>query len=335
MATDYANEVKNAFSDPLAVVKALGLTQKSKRQARGFLVCCPVHGEKDPSCSVTVAPSGTIRVKCFACDFSGDVLTLVSAVFGIKDFRECLWTAAQLAGHYDLSDEIRGNQPNVRRKPVPVPEPKPETEYPNREEMQLFWDRCGDIDRNGEIVGMLHGRGIDFQAVARLGLGRSLPSGLLPRFATHERVSWGDSGHSLILRTFDARGAFRSVRAWCVKKDTTAPKRLPPSGLRSAGLVLCNRESVAMLQGKFSPYRVVICEGEPDFLVACTTFAMGDAVFGIGSGWWTKEHAVRIPSQSEIIIATHDDRAGEMYAKQILTTLPDSRRVWRWKLGGL
>ena len=80
MTSSDVAEVRARLADPKAVVTALGLERGATRHPRGLMVCCPSHGDRTPSCSVRVGRDGTIQVKCFACDFAGDVFAIVAAV---------------------------------------------------------------------------------------------------------------------------------------------------------------------------------------------------------------------------------------------------------------
>ena len=98
---DQTRDVREALSDPWAVIRALGLDKGAQRQAGGTLICCPAHGDRTPSCSVTRGPDGTVRVRCFGCDLAGDVFSLVAAVHKLdvrRDFPAVLREAASLAG---------------------------------------------------------------------------------------------------------------------------------------------------------------------------------------------------------------------------------------------
>lgn len=104
--TDHAAEIRGVLSDPWVVLRALGLEKGAQRQGGGALVCCPAHGDRTPSCSVTRGPDGTVRVRCFGCDLAGDVFALVAAVRRLdvqRDFPAVLREAAELAG-VDLGD---------------------------------------------------------------------------------------------------------------------------------------------------------------------------------------------------------------------------------------
>lgn len=88
-----------------ALCAALGLSKGAKPQARGLLVLCPWHAEKHASCSVTLGPDGTVRVHCFACQVSGDALSLIARVreLNVKtQFREVLAEGARITGNGPL-----------------------------------------------------------------------------------------------------------------------------------------------------------------------------------------------------------------------------------------
>jgi len=119
---DYSAELKRSWNDPRAVLGALDLLGKStQRQAGGFVVCCPAHGERTPSCSVQVR-AGILQWHCFGCDASGDVLDLVAAVRGLDiagDFRGVLRAAAEIAGRWDILDALDGK--SEPRAPIVAP----------------------------------------------------------------------------------------------------------------------------------------------------------------------------------------------------------------------
>ncbi len=94
-------DIRRRLSDPLQVVAVLGLTRGMRRERGGARVLCPVHKEREPSCSVSTGRDGTIRVHCWSCSWTGDVLHLTAAVHGLDcrtDFRKVVAIAADLAG---------------------------------------------------------------------------------------------------------------------------------------------------------------------------------------------------------------------------------------------
>lgn len=115
-----AEAVKRSLSDPAAVAQALGL--KAKRQARGVIVCCPWHDEKTGSCSIIRGADGTISVKCFGCQHTGDVFSLVAAVSGLNvrtDFPAVVEKAAAIAGGVAMFATTGGGIGGFDPKPEP------------------------------------------------------------------------------------------------------------------------------------------------------------------------------------------------------------------------
>lgn len=324
-----ARDVRSALADPIRLCDVLGL--KGQRQAGGMLICCPAHSEHNPSCSVTRGPDGTARVRCFACDFTADALGLVATVYGLPirgaEFRETLATAAEFGGLHSLAGELRGGAASSSRERPAPPPPEPERDYPPALEVDRVWQLAGSVADDVACSRALVARRIDPEAVAEARLARALGRGqALPQWASRRGQSWWHSGHRMIVRVFDATGAQVGIRAWRVEGDDPA-KRLPPAGHRSSGLVLANRAGRGMLLGSSRPRRVVIVEGEPDWLV--WSLSTADAVIGIGSGWWTDDHAVRIPPNCEVIIRTHADEQGERYAAHVAKTIGERCEIWR------
>lgn len=328
-------DVRRALGSPKVLAEKLGL--KLRPNATGGMICCPVHAERTPSCSLRATDTG-VGIRCFGCGWTGDALHLVAAVEGlqIRNFREVLARACELAGMVDEAREVRGGAPAPPRAARPVAQPAPERDYPEAYELETFWSACVPVTGDEEVARLLAGRGIDPDRVAGDGAARALDTAThfssIPSWAryrgTRERAEpWTITGHRLILPAFDATGTFRSVRAWRVSGDDPA-KRLPPAGCRASGLVIANRIAVAMLRGKSMPRMVVICEGEPDALVR--SIVNPDlAVIGLISGSWSAEFAARVPFGVEVVVRTHVDGAGEQYAEQVIESLNGRARLRR------
>lgn len=326
---DYAREVRSALVDATRLCEGLGLAKGAKRQASGLMICCPVHGDRDPSCSVTTGKDGTLRAKCFSCDWTADALGIIAVARGLSlrspgEFREILAVGAGLAGHLSLAAEILDGEPVPDRKPVALPAPLDEREYVPDGEVQEFWNDCGPPADDVEASGYLVRRHLDPELVTARSIARVIGEPL-PKWARYRRQSWRETGHRLVVRTFDAEGIIRGVRA-IRTRDGDAPKRLPPAGHKASGLCMLNRGAWQMLRGA-TPQRLVIVEGEPDFMVWATRT---DApVIGVVSGSWTDEFAAAVPGGTDVIIRTHNDEAGDRYADRIVDSLGDKCRFWR------
>lgn len=325
---DHIDEVRRYLTDPDRLCRSLGLTKGSVKAAGGLKVLCPSHSERTPSCSVTTGPDGTVRVKCFGCDLAGDGFVLVAAVLGLdyrRDFTEVLASTAELVGLQDGADEIRYGRPAAEGRPLPEPPTaQPEKVYPPKVQVLVLWNDAGFTNEDPEASRVLVERMIDPDVVTVRDLARVIRvDQVLPRWARYrggaeESNSWLDTGHRLLLPVYDSEGIQQSVRAWRIRSGDT-PKRLPPSGHKANGLVLANHLAVGILQGNREPQRIIISEGESDYLTWAARASV--AVIGIYSGSWSAELAKRIPLGSDVIVRTDLDEAGERYAKQIISTL--------------
>ena len=336
---EQVEEIKNALCDPFGLCERAGLLGGKgtfiRQGARGVTICCPVHKEKTPSCSVTRGPDGTVRVKCFGCAETGDALTLVAWALDLsltRDFKQVLLEAATIAGLHALADEIRSGAPAAAPRapsPRPLASTEPERTYPPLWEVEELLGQTIPVDEDGEVALYLSGRGIDPDLVGMLA--GALQSGPLPRWATRGGVSWFESGHRLIMPVRDDAGVIRSVRAGRVREGDS-PKRLPPGGHKAAGLVLADELGAAWLAGTATPARVLVVEGEPDLLAACQwKMSVPTARIGILSGSWTPAIARRCRPGMPVLAWTHRDAAGDKYADEIARSLlPRGVVLGRW-----
>lgn len=329
--TDAAREVRWALTDARRLCHGLGLLDGSKPQpGDGLSIRCPAHPDRDPSCSVTRGPDGTLRAKCFACQWAADAIGLIATVRGLdvrnaEHFREVLSEGANIAGLYELEAEILDGQRRHERPRVPPPEPVEEREYPPADTVAALWEAAGRVDEDRDASRYLVSRCIDPAEVAARGLAKVIAPPL-PKWARFGGRPWTETGHRVVVRAFDAAGAVRSVRAIRVT-DGDTPKRLPPAGHKAAGLALLNRAAHAMVTGRYCPLTVVVVEGEPDHLSRSTV--SDDAVIGIGSGAWTDALARKIPSGVDVVIRTHNDDAGDKYADRVVDSLAGRCKLWR------
>lgn len=334
--SDHAREVREALADPRRVAERLGL-ERSKTERGKWR--CPSHG--GTSLSLRRGRDGTLQARCFGCGLGGDVLTLLAAVRGLdvrSDFRVLLEEAAELAGLWHVVAELRDSSaPKVPRpRPVPVKSPpkaeEDERTYPPADELAAVWDAAGLPSDDAEVRALLAARGLDAGRVDGTECARVIArDAILPRWARFKGRPWTATGHRLVLAVFDAAGTMRSLRAWRVIEGDS-PKRLPPTGHKAGGLVLANDIALGMLRGTYAPRRVLIVEGEPDFLTWATRCVeLVTATIGIGSGSWTNELAARVPDGARVIVRTDHDKAGNGYAEAINETLRDRCKVLRPK----
>lgn len=332
-------DIRRSLRDPMALARMLNM--KPRRSPRGAVVLCPVHNEKSPSCSITPGSDGTLRVRCFGCDWRGDVLHFIAAALNLNpksDFREVLASAADLAGMADQAQALRDGKPPPERAERPsAPPPEPERDYPPEAEVAELWATARPVTEDAAAVAMLEGRRLNPRSVESLNAARVLlpethrsriPSWAWFRGRRSSSAPWTKTGHRLIVPVYDCMGRFRSVRAWLVEPQDNTPKRVPPVGHKASQLVLASREAVSLLRGEDGGTRIVVCEGEPDTL-ARMIVSPGEVVIGVLSGSWHDGFAHRIPYGSEVVIRTHLDQAGEKYSDAVFESVRDRAQVYR------
>lgn len=99
--------IRAALCDATSVCAVLGLTDGALPQRNGQMIHCPWHDDRTPSCSVTSAADGGLRVRCFACGVSGDAFTLIAQVRGLDvktQFPMVLDAAAEVALELETGD---------------------------------------------------------------------------------------------------------------------------------------------------------------------------------------------------------------------------------------
>lgn len=341
MARDPADEaIVSAFADCREAVRLLNLDPRKMRPtARSAMVLCPWHAERSPSCHLSIV-GGELVAYCHGCSAGGDVFTFAAAIFGLDPQRCFRAVKVQLAALVGVAVESRAPvrlPPLPPRRPLPPPPPYP----PGAEDL---WNACGPVMDDTAAATWCASRGLDGYAIEDQNLVRMLPPGAsLPRWAAYKgdrdrARPWTETGHRLLVPAFDDKGVMQSVRAIRIEGEKDTPKRLPPSGHRAGGLVLADSLARLVLAGedhasRSSPLRIIVCEGEPDFLTWATRFSDADqdapAVVGVLGGAWTAEHAARIPDGAEVLIDTHHDEAGERYGAEVWRTLAGRCTVTR------
>lgn len=325
------------------VAAELGLTVTPARGAHGgTLAPCPACGGAKRH-TKNHDRRGAVGIRrdqrgafCFQCEQGFTAFVLVCWVIGGERWRHLSdvardrvreWVARYTGGAVE------------RPKPLPLPEPEPLSYPPDVEGM---WSRCvpvTEVSRVGEWLA--RSRKIDPAVVATMDVARAAV-GILPEWCKLGRHSWHVTGHVLVIPLYDARGQLRSVLGRAVVPAER--KSIAPRGYARAGLVMADRLGRELLATGRVPAdcdgRVIVVEGEPDFLVAATqTQLEGDrlpAVIGIVQGAWVPDVAARIPSGTTVVVATHADPAGEKYARRINDSLAKRARsgalcLERWR----
>jgi hypothetical protein len=266
---------------------------------------------------------------CSHCGAKGDAITYARLRLDVGADSRRLREALEAAGVLDEGD----------RPARPVEPPKPASPPPRPSGVAEEWARSGPVTSDPIAVAYLRRRGIDPDMVADRDLARVPP----------------DLGHvvgyRLVLPAWGASGALESRRERWVLDDPPPPRgvksRAPAGGPGSAtSLILADGLGRQILElgtrpewwPADRPLRVVVVEGEPDFLTVATAYGDADecapAVFGVWSGGWTSAIGARIPDGAEVVIATHNDDTGDRYARTIAESLAGRCRVVRRQAGG-
>jgi DNA primase len=326
--SDAAREIRSRLVDARAVIDSLGLEEGARRQSRGVMIRCPWHIERSASCSVTVGADGTLRVHCFGCGATGDVLHLVAAARGLKleqDFARVLEEAAALAG-------IQSPEPVSKPRPAPTAQ-----SYPPPDGVQALWSASLPLNRTLvhpdprelAVAFFCARRAWWPPAVAELDIVRVTP---LPDAFAWPRwwpKTWASSWR-LITRAYRADGRVASLHARAV--DESMPKTRWPYDRLSAGLFFANAHGAALLSTptEAAVERVLVVEGLTDTVASALEAqdrSRAIAVLGLSSGSTSALSAIRWPYGIPVIVATHDDEAGRRYAADVQRALPSARRV--------
>lgn len=309
------------------VARALGLTVTPPRNASGgTLSPCPScnatkrHTQRrDRRFAVGIRRDGR-GAHCFQCGAGFTASTLVCFVLEGKGWKQLHDAARDRVRAWVL--QYTGGSA-ARPRPVVLHDVSPPEAptYPPLEEVQAFWRSCSAVTARASVSHWLRSfRGIDPELVVLGDLARAIPEAGAPAWAGH----WDRVGNKLVVPLYDSKGEIRSVLGRAVRPNVDR-KSIAPTGFARAGLVMADGNARAMLvAGELPPSaerRIIIVEGEPDFLTAATATATdGDAlpaVIGVVQGSWSAELAARIPSGVRLVISVHVDDAGEKYARAI------------------
>lgn len=251
--------------------------------------------------------------------------------------RRRAYTAKTFAGALGMTlPELMARYGCGPTEPARRPQSPPPS-APGVDELRALLRCCRRVTTDRAAVAFLEGRSIDPWAVAERRLALVLPVDA-PRFrwARQSGVPWQETGHRLIVPTFDPNGRLAGVQARSLE-DKPDHKSLNPHGDGAIrGKAMACPFAVEVLRGPAGAHLVelsralwcqglaasVVVEGVPDFLRWASAFDVEDpeapAVFGIVNGSWSNELAARFPDGATVCIATHHDDPGEGYAARVV-----------------
>lgn len=128
-------------------------------------------------------------------------------------------------------------------------------------------------------------------------------------------ASWYESGHRGIVPMYDHAGELRSVRARQVTPHVGGIKALPPTGYDHVGLWMASQAGRDALRAGLAGRLVVLVEGEPAWLGACSLWEPdGYVVLGFVAGSCQVETRAALAGAAAVLVAVDDDEAGRSYA---------------------
>ncbi len=313
---------------------------------------CPACNEETRSSSDRAKGPATFGDgwHCWRCGEGGRALDLVAWVL-LGDSKPAKgdsegWArlGERLTGHTRKthSPDEHG-QASVRRN-LNRPTSRPTNPRPPHRELRRLWGACLPVTEDPAVSAWLAGRGFSPRRIARHDLARALPDdAFCPRWASFMGSRWKYSGHRLIFRAVGpAPAPSRAGWAWSLRARNIQPNI--PGHQKSAsaacgpgsasGLVYADDHARRMLTGSL-PCRLIITEGEPDWLVWASRMADTQdrhrwGVVGVWNGSWSEALAACLSRGATVALRTHRDRAGGDYADRIeATLLPRGVTVFR------
>ncbi len=335
MGGDDVQRVKDGLARMGAAgfARALGI-RKIQASGTSVRVPCPVHNGKDPNCDIALKDGELVYMCHSTCGEGGDSLKLLQGIRNCS-FKDALTEGANMAGVM-----LEGASPNPEKARIAKAErahfisQNIPTEPPKRlpvSELETFWESCPRACDSTSVSGWLVGRRIEPEVASDLDIVRALGD-VAPSWAHFKGSSWEALRYLAIIPLYDSAGELRGVRGASIARGVLPdgmPKRLAPMGGGPKGLVMACPTARAMLGGNARPGRILIAEGEPDFLTWATKGLDDVATIGIVAGSWTPDIAARLPDGAEVLIRTDPDGPGDKYAEYIYETLADRCAVLR------
>lgn len=221
--------------------------------------------------------------------------------------------------------------------PVLVAGPSQPVHY--ADDIETVWGLHSSLKDSPAARKILMSRGLDpscLQDVCR-GAARKAPVTSIPAYLrNNQNVPYYCLGYELYVPMYDVHGAMQSVVARRHSNEGTGPKSLAARGCNRTGLVFACPIALETLAVGTTQPRIVIAEGEIDYLtsVQCSEGQWG--TIGILQGSWTEDHADRLAG-CQVAICTDYERdskepipPGEVFAQFISSTFNQGTSFHRW-----
>lgn len=294
--------------EALTVREAIGAVGLDVRRDRfGPCPACGAQSEKKfrrPPCRVVSDAVWT----CNVCDETRNAVGLVSLVLH-----------GRLYG--DLDREQRSDVREVfggeaQREHITLDEPERDRHDPEVMTALMEQLRPARRARNTAVVAWLEARGLGGMDLPAWETPGSTWPGYRPGWSPIPRA-WKDD-YPLVVPGYDASGTLATLHGRRVAGDGPKSRWLPGGG--GGWLFAEGRVALPMLRGQEVEVEgVLLVEGLPDYLSAAAAMwaaAKPWAVLGVESGSAAILALVQLPDVP-LVVATHDDPAGDRYAEAI------------------
>ena len=324
-----AGRIPQDFIDDLVaradIVEVIGSRTRLKKAGREYKACCPFHGEKTPS--FTVSPEKGFY-HCFGCGAHGTALGFLME-FDRLEFVEAVEELAQMLG-LDVPREQDRTEPRTPVSPL----------YERLAQAAGLYQQC--LRETAAAVGYLRQRGLDGETARSFGIGYAPPGWdfLLRRLGRNDEdrrqllsaglIATRDSGghydrfrDRIMFPIRDSRGRVVAFGGRVLGDGEPKYLNSPETAVFHKGRELYGLYEARRAERKLG--RVVVVEGYMD-VASLACHGVTNAVATLGTAT-TTEHLRRLfRATQEIVFCFDGDRAGREAAWRALQNcLPEMR----------
>jgi len=253
---------------------------------------------------------------CNSCHASGSTLELVMLAQYSMTVEQSL---AQKCYLKNLREFFDGKDFECKNRLIT----KPVVRYPPEAEVRAFCEAATGITKNKRVYDYLKSRGIDPAKVPARVSDPTFDLQTLTKVQAKykgeitDRPWWMEKwlkSHPLIVPLFNPQGKLVSFVGRTAYKNYKYIKTMVPTGFQTHNLYHISPKAMEWLKGKNIPEKIWVCEGEIDYL---TVAQFGAPTIGVRNGQMDSLQLLPWKAFQNVIIATHNDEAGNRYAQKI------------------
>ena len=280
------------------------------------------NSDKRPPISFFKVGGSETRWQCFACGTKGDIIDMVSYhLHGVKgsvvgDFKEIkeFFKTNEFADVRVITKE----KSNIPQKDINnlwsnvVQFPVSET---MRNDVREFFLKRG-IDYASLDEAFVFSNSFKYNSLTKVLTSQG-------RYMPFWPFRWANE-YPVAIPLYDANAKLCSFQGRRIKMEEGKMKSMCPVGFSMDGLFFADTNMRRFLLGEHNSSRFWILEGEMDFLALVSDKNLcgepklrAEPVMAIKNGSFSAFDHIRFPTGADIIIATHNDEAGNKYAEKI------------------